>query len=249
MLKKLLKFCTLLYVLSVPVHAASLSDTAKEKRWVAQIEDAILDGEPVWLNDNGHEFFSIFTEPSENPRSQGLVIMHGMGVHPDWDQIIKPLRVELAGKGWHTLSIQMPVLANDATEEDYLPLLAEGGRRVQVALDYLGQQDVKPAAIIGHSLGVSMAATIRSGQSNPIPMVIIGTGDRATESIDFSVGKILDLYGSEDQKDTLENAPKRLQMGSANPDFTQKSVRGANHFFDNKNAELIAIVSTWLDSL
>ena len=51
--------------------------------------------------------------------------MHGIGVHPNWDQVIRPIRVEMTTRGWNTLSIQMPVLANDAATEDYAKLFPE----------------------------------------------------------------------------------------------------------------------------
>ena len=73
---------------------------------------------------DGHKFLSIFT-PAENDSSEyALIVMHGIGVHPNWDQVIRPIRVEMTTHGWNTLSIQMPVLANDAAPEDYAKLRA-----------------------------------------------------------------------------------------------------------------------------
>ncbi len=42
------------------------------------------------------------------------LLAHGIGIHPNWEQVIQPLRVALSEQGWNTLSIQMPVLANEA---------------------------------------------------------------------------------------------------------------------------------------
>ena len=67
------------------------TDLAREQRLAEQIEDAILDGEPLWLEVDGQRFFSILTEADE-PR--GAVLLHGMGAHPDWADIISPLRIE-----------------------------------------------------------------------------------------------------------------------------------------------------------
>ncbi len=97
----------------------------KEKRWSDQIVDSILDGEPVWLMADGHKFLSIFTPADNNSSEYALIVMHGIGVHPNWDQVIRPIRVEMTTRGWNTLSIQMPVLANDAAAEDYAKLFPE----------------------------------------------------------------------------------------------------------------------------
>jgi hypothetical protein len=98
-----------LAVLSFTTHA---SDLEKEKRWVDQVVDAILDGDAVWLNDGTSEFLGIYTE-AEKDKSRAVIVMHGTGIHPDWQQVIQPLRVGLTEHNWNTLSIQMPILPND----------------------------------------------------------------------------------------------------------------------------------------
>lgn len=55
------------------------SDLSKEKRWAEQIEDALLDGEPVTLNDGVNDFFAIDTT-AENPNSTAIILLHGIGV-------------------------------------------------------------------------------------------------------------------------------------------------------------------------
>ena len=70
------------------------SDLAKEKRWADQVVDAILDGEAVWLNDGTSDFLGIYTEAAED-KGRSVIVMHGTGIHPDWQQVIQPLRVGL----------------------------------------------------------------------------------------------------------------------------------------------------------
>jgi len=65
------------------------SDLAKEKRWADQVVDAIMDGEPVWLNNGTNDFLSIYIEAEEN-KDRAVILMHGTGVHPDWSQVIQP---------------------------------------------------------------------------------------------------------------------------------------------------------------
>ena len=57
------------------------------------------------------------------------MVVHGLGIHPNWAQVIQPLRVALSEKSWHTLSMQMPVLANDKEASEYMPLLKQGDER------------------------------------------------------------------------------------------------------------------------
>ena len=132
-----MKILTLVTVLLLTLSFNSYaSDLAKEKRWATQVVDAILDGEAVWLNDGKSEFLGIYTEAGED-EGRAVIVMHGTGIHPDWQQVIQPLRVGLTEHGWNTLSIQMPILANDADYSDYAPLYDEVAPRINAAIKYL----------------------------------------------------------------------------------------------------------------
>ena len=108
-----------LLLLLFPTANLLASDLDKEKRWADQIVDSILDGDAVWLDTDGHKFLSIFTAADNDSKDNALIVMHGVGIHPNWDQVIRPIRVEMTTRGWNTLSIQMPILANEAAAEDY----------------------------------------------------------------------------------------------------------------------------------
>ena len=95
---------------------AVASDVEKERRWADQIVDALIDGEAVWLRAGEHDFLGIYTEAEDADSKHSAIILHGVGVHPDWQQVVYPLRARLPALGWRTLSLQMPVLPNDAKE-------------------------------------------------------------------------------------------------------------------------------------
>ncbi|MEJ2076288.1 MAG: DUF3530 family protein, partial [Reinekea sp.] len=99
----------LFLMLFATVQAVVASDLNKEKRWADQIVDALIDGEPEWLQAGDQKFLAIYTE-AEEESTKGMIVVHGTGVHPDWEQVVKPIRVDMASHGWNTLSIQMPIL-------------------------------------------------------------------------------------------------------------------------------------------
>jgi len=138
--------------------AAQTSDQAKEKRWREQISGNLFSGEVRDLKAGDADFMAIYTEAEQGPTGRWAILVHSIGVHPDWPDIIHPLRTGLPEHGWSTLSIQMPVLANDAPLKDYLPLFDESGPRLKAAVDYARKQGAKTLVIIAHSLGASMAA-------------------------------------------------------------------------------------------
>ncbi len=56
---------------------------------------------------------------------------------------------------------------------------------------------------------------------------------------------VLDLYGTDDLPGVLETAELRKQAAAHNPQYSQKVIQGANHFFDEMNDELVVAVADW----
>ena len=96
----------------VSLHCFAQADYAREQRWADEITPAILVGDPVQLAlPAGRKVLGIY---APNSKAQaGVVVVHGLGVHPDWG-LINPLRSQLSEQGYATLSVQMPVLAAEA---------------------------------------------------------------------------------------------------------------------------------------
>ncbi len=236
---------------------AGASDFDKEKRWADQVVDAILDGEAVWLNDGGRDFLSIYTEAEED-KGRAVIIMHGTGIHPDWQQVIQPLRVGLTEHSWNTLSIQMPILANDAEYLDYAPLYDEVAPRIDAAISYLRRNGVKEIVLIGHSQGSSMTAYYLSTSKQDVNgFIAIGMAAfakdprmdsiKALEKIQLP---ILDLYGNEDLDNVMASIKSRAAAAeqAGNKNYTQTEIIG-NHFFDGYEDSLLKTVADWLERI
>ena len=237
--------------------AATNSDTAKESRWAEQVIDGLLDGEAAWLiDDSGHEFLSIFTRTDANP-DRAVILVHGIGVHPNWPDVIYPLREGLLEQGITTLSLQMPILANDADEREYDLLFAEVPGRFETAIDYLDDYGYKNITIVGHSMGASMATYYLSlSDANAVDsLVIIGMDEGTAFSSNVeAMAKLrvstLDLYGSNDLEPVLESVERRAEAGNRQPghQYLQVRVDGANHFFQGHEEALVQQVIDWLEA-
>ena len=86
------------------IQATWASDLSKEERWAEQISDSLLNGEAIQLHNGSHDFLAIETQ-AEEASQLGVIILHGIGIHPNWPALIQPLRVLLAEAGWNTLSL------------------------------------------------------------------------------------------------------------------------------------------------
>ncbi len=247
------------FFLLLPGQAETASDLEKEKRWSEQITDSLLVGEPCPLDAGGTPFMGIYTEASEGSTGRAVILLHGMGAHPDWPEVINPLRSDLPDHGWSTLSIQMPVLANDATIKDYAPLFDETGPRIEAAVRFLHERGDHTLVLLGHSLGASMAVTwTADSQTKDLAgLVLIGLSIidvdpkmnslPALEKIHIPV---LDLYGSRDLEGVLRSAKKRQTAArkAGNEKYRQLQIEGADHFFVSLDEDLTRRVYGWLKS-
>jgi pimeloyl-ACP methyl ester carboxylesterase len=246
-------------VLSAGMVLASVvcaSDLEKEKRWADQVVDALLDGNALYLSDGRGEFLAIETEGVSGDARKAAIVMHGTGVHPNWPTVVQPIRVGLTESGWHTLSIQMPVLANEAEHAEYAAIYDWVPGRIAAATGYLRDKGFEKIVLIAHSQGATMTAFFLS---RPHPeadgFVAIGMSAGIAGGPMDTLARLpgvttptLDLYGSEDLPEVLASVTDRAAAaGRAGGDYSQQEVAGADHFFDGEEAELLDAVNAWLD--
>jgi len=245
---------TLLMTMTLVTHA---SDLEKEKRWAEDISDSLLDGEAIELNDGTSNFLAIDTRADE-PKNVGVIVIHGIGIHPDWPTVIQPLRVQLASQGWNTLSLQMPILSNDAKPEEYEPLMKEVPARIDAGIRYMFKQGAKKIVIIAHSMGAKMTSyylahkkIYREAQTETPIIGYIGIGmDRGNEEYIKQIKlPVLDLYGEKDLAQVLSSADSRAKAGASNKQYSQKKVAGANHFFEDQDDDLVKVATEFLQNL
>jgi len=251
---KIFSLPLILIVISL-FNAAQASNLDKEKRWAEQIVDYLIDGEAEWLNLGKHKALAIYTESATDSVRGGVIVIHGSGVHPNWEEVILPLRTELANNGWATLSIQMPVLRNEAEYHEYAPLFDEVAPRIDAAIKNLQAKGIKKISIVAHSLGSAMSAYYLANNKNTTisSFVAIGMpGPREDRRMDTVLAlqninlPVLDLYGEKDLDYVLSSSKVRKDAGSKNKNYSQQVVKDADHFFVGKNSELVTRVNSWL---
>lgn len=245
----------LIFIISIfliTAQAASKSDLAKEKRWKNQIVDSLIVGEDITLKADGVEFLGLYAEPATDYSKGAVIILHGMGVHPAWPDVIEPLRMQLPDLGWHTLSLQMPVLNNEAKETEYSPLFPEVPARVQAGIDFLKSKGIHNIVLSGHSMGAVMAAyyLATKGELDVKVLAIIGNDvgvpqkpymDSLKHFKKIKDINIVDVYGSEDNKLVLDTVKVRMPLGIKmhKGRYQQLKIEGANHFYNGKQNELV----------
>ncbi len=249
----------LLLAFPFALPAASTSNLEREKNWAEQIGDFLVAGEAIRLEAGGVKFLALYTKPRDTA-ARGLILLHGRGVHPAWG-FIDTLRVDLAEAGWHTLSLQLPILDQDVKFAKYGKTFPEAFERIDAGVRYLQQKGVKQIVLVGHSSGAitAVAYAAEHPRTSLAGIAAIGlttepAGSRYMQSVpqlERLKLPILDIFGSEDLPVVLETTVARAAAAkkAGNKAYTQARVKGANHFFTDRYDSLRTHLNEWLTKL
>jgi alpha/beta superfamily hydrolase len=234
-------FGAALLVISVDAAAA---DYAREERWAREVVPSIVVGDPVYLATAARpRVLAILALPAGPPKG-GVVIVHGLGVHPDWG-LNGGVRTGLAEAGFATLSVQMPVLAADATRDDYRATLPEAADRIGAAVAHLRGLGIAKIAIVSHSLGASMASAYLARPAAPAieawaPVGMLDAFGAPPKE------PVLDIIAERDIAEVQKSAPARARTLPHDRCSRQVTIAGTDHYFDNRQAELAATIAAFL---
>ena len=133
-------FLGLLLSCLIPAQAdaQTISNVAREKNWADQVVGSVVVGDAVWLHARQHKFLSLYTPPAESG-TWAVILLHGRGVHPAWG-FFDSLRADIADAGFHTLSLQLPILDQDAKFGSYGQTFPEAYDRVAAGIRFLKQK-------------------------------------------------------------------------------------------------------------
>jgi alpha/beta superfamily hydrolase len=239
-------------------------DLEREQRMAQQILDAILDGDPVELQTiDGLPFLGIQTRSVNTPARGTVIVLHGRGYHPDWDDVVQPLRVGLTESGWDTLSIQLPVLGRAAKYHDYFEIFDAANLRIEAAIAHVHQNADALVVLLAHSCGAHMAQhwVHTRDRTRPEPLdAFVGIGMGATDlgqpmreafALDQMKIPLLDVYASNDFPAVLRMAPERLRAmeRGGNEKNAQLMIADSEHYFAGRGDELLQAIAAWLNTL
>ena len=252
-----LRYASFFFWLWIGTQGAVASDLLREQRMADEISEMILVGEPIQLKAGELEFFAIHAEAETDEIRGGVIILPGRGAHPDWNEVIQPLRSQLPESGWETLSLQMPVAAVDAPGGVYGSMIPEAFPRIAAGLEFFKQRGIANIALIGHSLGARMGVEYLAAGTPEEIRAFVGVGLPAARNssaggtlaaLEKITIPLLDIYGDRDIEPVLDSARARAMAArkAGNSGYRQVEVPGADHFFNGLADSLVARVRGWL---
>lgn len=239
--------------------AADPLDREREMRVSNKLAEEVKDGDVVWLDANGDKFLGLLIKQSSDKAQGAVIILHGMGAHADWPQIISPIRTSLPEYGWTSLSIQLPAIAPKNQLEDYGKTLDQAAARIDAAISLLHEHKFRNIVAIGHSFGAASVLSYleKEQEQKIISLVAIGLQDYAFVKppidllglIEKSRIPMLDIYGSRDYKEAVDKAADRRLAAKkgGNQKYDQMVVEGADHYFNKLEDVLIKRIRGWVN--
>ncbi|NOY67488.1 MAG: DUF3530 family protein [Gammaproteobacteria bacterium] len=207
------------------------------------------------LNAGSETFLAAFSEQTTVEPKGYMLILHGNRQHPDWADVIKPLRTRLPDYGWTTLSIELPLADKEAKEKDYLSLLDKSAARILAAQSFLQSKESGDIIVIAYGLGARMAVDWLSKTPQPpvSALIIISMAGGAKDSgLDSNTDlqkvnvPILDIYAENDTTNVLKAVKDRRKHRSKILDFRQIEIIAADQFYKYQEDEIIKRIRGWL---
>jgi len=253
---KLCYLCTLFCTIQLVCQPAAGDsyEQGMEQTLAARVEQGV----PLWLDETGDRFLGIFLQPWTGRALGGVIIVHGMGGHPDWPEVVAPLRLKLPADGWATLSIQMPVLEPGEALADYGDTIRQANNRIRTAVRYLREMKLLNIALVGYGFGATTGACYLAEGNSDI-QAFIGIGMQSYDflnprlNLDACLAQIdipvLDVYASRDIDTVLRLAAnRRLEARRRGKEqYLQVGVDGADHYFSGLEDVMIDHIRNWLD--
>ena len=241
----------------------SKPDYERESRMIGEIEDAVMDGDVEYLSiSDDKEVFSIYMEAETDEAKGGVIVLHSRGYHANWASVVHPLRVGLASKGWHTLSVQMPVLEKSAKYYDYVPIVPYSHERIEAAIDFYKQRGIDNIILIGHGCGAHMSMSYIDKYGDDKISAYIGIGMGATDykqkmvkqfPLDSMLKPVLDVFGENDFPGVkrLSESRRDLMDIANNKQSAQMVIEKADHYYKESGTSqgLIDTIDAWLSRL
>ena len=249
--------CIFIFIIAPDV--AAVSDLEREKQIADKLVKQLHAGEAIWLRDNKTEFLGLFTETFLSRRQNAILLLHGMGGHPDWPEVISPLRWDLPVKQLPVLSIQLPILSPDSPVSNYGKTTKEASKRINIAVDYLYELGFKRVILVGYSFGAALGAYYLAHRKNHKVSAFVAISILARKFLDptlnlkFLLSKInipmLDIYAADDYEEIIKAIPDRRLAAhkSGNGTFSQYEIPDANHIYSDHTDELIRVIVDWIE--
>ncbi|OUR76347.1 hypothetical protein A9Q77_03740 [Marinomonas sp. 42_23_T18] len=242
------------------VRSFTPSQKSRVEALIAQIEKS-APNEVESLNFQDESFLALYRAAS-NSQAQGcIILLHGNNEHPNWPNVINPVRMNMTENSWCTLSIEIP----DSSEKESLSFIKEtpdtetvaesDGKlpneetvfgRIGASIAYANEQGISNISLLGYGTGATYALKYSAeNKLNTGALILISTTMPGTSPpfvmaklLASSLQPVLDYYIQPNQLDKQYANARRTAMGqreTQNPIYTRIKVTSNSQFSIDEN--------------
>jgi len=184
----------------------------------------------------------------------GVILAHGQGADPD-SLVVGSLRKAINKElGFHTLSLQMPIIPGRKTMEQahqYASTFPDAYERIQKAIDFLKKEKgVTRVYLMGYSMGGRMTCAFianhpDSGVAGFIAVGLLGGGEEplnGNATIRRVKIPVLDVFADSGRDAKAADFRSRF----VSPRYKQVPIPGARHEYEGHESEVNAAAVAWL---
>lgn len=184
----------------------------------------------------------------------GVILAHGQGMGPD-SNVVGPLRKTINKElGFHTLSLQMPVVSGAKSPDKFLeygPTFTDAYKAIQAGIDFLKKEKgVERIYLMGYSMGGRMTTGFlaQNPDSGVIGYIGVGLLGKGQEPLNTNLNlkkiklPVIDVYA--DSGPDAKSAEFRKQFASER--YTQVIIPGAKHDYRGYDSQVAIVVISWL---
>ena len=242
-----------LVILGFLPHHVAAEDL--EQRWGTLLESAQYSAQREKLEASGQKFYGLYRQNHYRTAKGAVLILHDRNQHPDWPSVIHPIRAGLPAFGWSTLSIQLPVSDNTATNGAFTRQTEESAARIRAGIDFLQSKGHKALAIVGYGMGARLAVrTLGDMSQSPIKSLVLISMDNQGGAQALEPGSdlfrieipVLDVVGGFETKSVLAAARTRRQHRDKMRLYRSLVIAGANHEYQRQQDILVKRIRGWL---
>ena len=184
----------------------------------------------------------------------GVILAHGQGMDPD-SNVVGPLRKSINKElGFHTLSLQMPVLSGAKSPDKFLeygPTFPDAYKAIQAGIDFLKKEKgVERIYLMGYSMGGRMTTGFlaQNPDSEIIGYIGVGLLGGGQEPLNTNLNlkkiklPVIDIYA--DSGSDAKSAEFRKSFVSDR--YTQVIISDAKHDYRGFDSQVDNAVIAWL---
>ncbi len=184
----------------------------------------------------------------------GVILSHGQGLDPD-SQVVGPLRRTINKElGFHTLSLQMPVIPGKSSPEkfqEYASTFPEAYKTIQAGIDFLKKEKgVERIYLMGYSMGGRMTTAFlaQNPDSGVIGYIGVGLLGGGQEPLNTNLNlkkvkvPVIDIHADTD----LDAKSAEFRKPFVSDHYKQVVIPGAKHDYRGYDNQIAKAVIAWL---